>query len=195
VEVACGHQFRDLRAPSLLGCAARMLALFLAATLFAHASAHSTQSAEAHAEITARAAERHATMMRSLVKRGDPAAVAYVVRAVQEGLPPVALLSFLEAARRHPNPAYAEVLQALASYRSVRVRAWALLALAAIGEAEAHHAVTTAFGDADVRIRLLGLGMAETYTTPALEEASLRLLDRDPEVATIRAAAQHHGDR
>jgi HEAT repeat protein len=164
-----------------------MLGLILALSLSTHAIAHEARSAEAHALVTAQAAERQATIMRSLVRRGDAAAVAYVVRAVGEGLPPVALVAFLEAARTHPNPAYAPVLQRLAAYRSTRIRAWALLALASIGEGEAHRAVRRAMTDADVRVRLLGLEMAQTHTTPELEEAALRLLDRDPEVAALWA--------
>jgi hypothetical protein len=162
----------------------------------ADGAAHEARSAERHAAITAQAAQRQAAMMRALVRRGDPAAVAYVTQTVRDGVPPQALHAFLETARAHPHAAFTLLLRELASYRSVRVRAWALLALAAIDEPEAHRAVLAALGDPDVRIRLLGLSLAETYTTPELEEASLRLLDRDPEVAAIATAStSRHIDR
>lgn len=171
---------------------ARMFALALAISL---AGTHEARSVEHHAAVTAQAAERHATMMRSLVRRGDPAAVAYVVRSVRDGLPPPALHAFLEAAQAHPHPAYAAPLRELASYRSPTLRARALLAMAAIDELEARRAVLAALGDPDVRIRLLGLELAETHTTPELEEAALRLLDRDAEVAAAFRAARGVGPR
>ena len=160
----------------------RMLALTLALAL---ASSNGAGPVD-HAVVTAQAARRQAAMMRSLVQRGDPAAVSWVVRAVTDGVPPPVLDAFLDAARQHPQPAYAAPLRGLSSYRSATVRARALLALAVIDEAEARHAVLVAMRDPDLRVRLLGLEMAQTFTTPELEEASLRLLDRDPEVAAAR---------
>jgi hypothetical protein len=171
----------------------RMLALPLAITLAL--SGHEISAVERHAALTAKAAEREAATMRSLVKRGDPAAVAYVIRAVGDGLPPPALRAFLEAARHHPQPAYKPRLRELASYRSASIRAGALVALAALDEHEARLAVLAALGDPDIRIRLLGLEMAETFTTPELEEASMRLLDRDAELAAIRRGTAPRSDR
>jgi hypothetical protein len=157
-----------------------MLALALAMALVSDTP---SPGPERHAAMTAHAAQRQAALVRTLVARADSAAVAYVVEAVRNGLPPAALHAFLDAARTHPHAAYATVLGRLAAYRNATVRAKALLAWAALGEPQARRAVLKALDDPDLRIRVLGLDMAAEHTTPELEEAALRLIERDDAVA------------
>lgn len=127
----------------------------------------------------------HAEVIERLVERRDPAGVSHVVRAVKRGLPPEALRAFLSAAAKHPHPAYLPELERLVHYRRPEVRARALLALASTSPRQARRAALLAMDDPLVGIRLLGVDLARRYTTPDLEEAALRLIARDPEVAAL----------
>lgn len=127
-------------------------------------------------------AERRAVLMESLVEHGDPAAVSYALAELERGLPPVVLARFLEAAREHPRAEFRAPIERLCQYRTVGIRVRALLALAAIPRAGAQ-AAAWAMEDAEPRIRRLGLLLTERHTNPALEEAALRLRDREPELA------------
>jgi hypothetical protein len=167
-----------------------MWALVLA---LAVGSGSTEQQAQRHAAMEAQAAQRQASLLRTLVQRGDTAAVEYVVRTVRAGLPPVALHAFLDGARAHPHASYAVLLARLAAYRNATVRAKALLAWAEVDDPSARKAVLAALDDPDLRIRLLGLDMVVEHTTPELEEAALRLIERDAEVARAVAAARARG--
>jgi hypothetical protein len=135
-------------------------------------------------------AKRQAELMTRLVRRGDAAAVDYVVRAVQSGLPPIALHAFLVEAQHHPDKRYGASLQRLTHYRNPGIRARALVAVAALGPAKAHWAALRALDDPELDIRLLGLDLCRAHTTPDLEEAALRLIARDRAVAAAIARAR-----
>jgi hypothetical protein len=129
--------------------------------------------------------DRQAKMIQRLVARGDAAAIDYVVEAVDRGLPPQLLGAFLDAARTRPQPAYVPRLRRHLRHRSRHLRARAMVALAAHGQDEATAATLAALDDRDLQIRLLGVDLAQRYTTPRLEEAVIALLERDEAVAKI----------
>ena len=128
---------------------------------------------------------RHAQMIRRLVERADSAAIEYVVKSVRAGLPPQSLEAFLEAARQVPQVDYVPLLRRLTRYRKERIRALALVALAAFDEDHGAEAAILAMDDPSLDVRVLGLSLAERFTAPHVEEAVLLLLDRDPRVAAI----------
>lgn len=133
----------------------------------------------------AEAEQRQAALIARLIERGDSAAVGFVLDVVDRGLPPRSLDAFLEGARRHPMTAWAAPLRELTVYRKAHVRARALVAWAAIGPDEAREATLAAMNDPELQVRLLGVDMAGEHTTPELEAAVLRLLERDPDVAAV----------
>lgn len=135
-------------------------------------------------------AQRQALMIKSLVKRGDPAAVKYVWAAVERGLPPASLEAFLDGAREKPNERYAPALRKLTRYRKDTIRARALVALASLGDDFGSEAALLALRDSVLDIRLLGLDLARVHTAPHVEEAVIRLLARDEELAAIVRAAR-----
>ena len=111
-----------------------MLALTLALAVFAGGSAtEARESATGSESETPREPapeqrdfaqeerDRKAKMIARLVQRGDPAAVDYVTKAVDRGLPPVVLGSFLDAAREHPQAAYVPRLRRHLRHRSRHV--------------------------------------------------------------------------
>ncbi len=128
---------------------------------------------------------RHAEMIRRLVLRADRAAIEYVVRSVRGGLPPQSLAAFLEAAREQPQVEYLPLLRRLTRYRKERIRALALVALAAFDDDAGAEAALRAMDDPSLDVRLLGLALAQEHTAPHVEEAMLLLIDRDPRVAQI----------
>jgi HEAT repeat protein len=160
-----------------------LLALALLASLPCAAAAQS------HARV-----ESVAQMLERLVVRGDPAAVEYVVKALQRGLPPDVLEPVLDAIAAHPHPEYRAALQRFTRYRKAGVRARAIVALTRYGRTDAEAAILIAFADPFVRVRLLGMRLLSRYTTPKLEEASIELLANDPElVALLQAEDPSHG--
>ena len=178
------------RAGAVVVASFAMLALLLALGLVAEGTPEDPEPLRSRARIdyVQAAKERQAEMIRRLVRRGDPAAVEYVSRQLKRGLPPLALQAFLQEARLHPQPDYVEPLRRLARYRTLHVRAQALVALAAHGDAEAMRATLAALDDPALPIRLLGLDLVQEYTNPAVEEAALALIARDPEVRrTVQA--------
>ncbi len=130
-------------------------------------------------------AQRQARLIASLVKRGDSEAVKYVLAAVERGLPPASLEAFLDAAREKPNERYAPTLRKLTRYRKDTIRARALVALASLGEDFGSEAALLALRDDKLDIRLLGLDLARVHTAPHVEEAVIRLMARDEELAAI----------
>lgn len=132
-------------------------------------------------------------MIGRLVRRGDSAAVDYVVAAAQNGMPPRSLEAFLGAAAEQPRIAYVPLLRRVTSYRKARYRALALVALAAHGESFGAEAALRAMDDPSLNVRLLGLQLAQTHTAPHVEEAVILLLDRDERVAKIVAARRAAG--
>lgn len=124
-------------------------------------------------------ADRRAVLLRSLVTHGDAAAIEYTLRELERGLPPQVLATFLETARLHPQLAFAAAIERLCHYRTVSIRVRALLALASI-EGWGARAAWLAMDDTEPRLRRLGLMLAERHTNPALEEAALRLREREP---------------
>lgn len=128
---------------------------------------------------------RQAALLARLIARGDEAGRRFVVDAVHRGLPPRSLDAFLEASRRHPHPDWEAPLRDLTRYRKTHVRARALVSWAAIGPQQAREATLAAMDDPDLQVRLLGIDMANEHTTPELEAAVLRLLERDRDVAAI----------
>jgi hypothetical protein len=108
-----------------------------------------------------------------------------VVRSVGAGLPPRSLEAFLDAAQQSPHAEYLPSLRELTRYRKERIRALALVALAALDDDHGAEAALRAMDDPSLRIRVLGLALAERHTAPHVEEAVLLLLDRDPRVAKL----------
>lgn len=137
--------------------------------------------------------ERHAQMITRLVHRGDPAAVDYVVRRLDQGLPPAALEAFLDAAREAPREDFVPALRELTRYRKETIRARAFAALAALGDDYGAEAAVGAMDDPSLSIRLLGLKLGEEHTSPRTEEAAILLLDRDAEIAGIVARSRAQG--
>ncbi len=133
---------------------------------------------------------RQARLLTRLMKRGDPAAIDYVLRTVEGGAPPQSLAAFLQAARSHPQDEYARLLRPLTHYRKDVVRAQALAALAAIDHTHGAEAALLAMEDTSLEIRLLGLDLAHSHTAPHVEEAMLRLVARDEAVAKVVRAAR-----
>ena len=156
-----------------------LAALTLGAALAEDGAATPDRAAERDADA------RHAEMIRRLVVRADPAAVEYVVRSVRGGLPPQSLMAFLEAAREQPQADYVPLLRRLTRYRKERVRALALVALAAYDDDCGEEAALRAMDDPSLDVRLLGVALAEQHTAPHVEEAVLMLLERDAQVAEI----------
>ena len=129
------------------------------------------------------------TQVRLLTAHSDPLANEIVAGWVLRGLPPSALVTFLEAARRSPQPSFVPALRHLMNYRRTAIRGRAMVALAALGGADAHYAIMTGLDDMDARVRRLAYELAKVYSDPAVEEAVLRLIQRDPELAADRTAA------
>lgn len=158
-----------------------MLALALALAVFVNETPRQPPPKER--DFAQEERERKAKMIARLVSRGDAAAVDYVVKAVDRGLPPVVLGSFLDAAGKHPRAAYVPRLRRHLRHRSKHLRARAMVSLAEHGQRFATEATLAALEDSDLQIRLLGVDLAQKYTTPQLEEAVLALLERDEDVA------------
>ena len=131
------------------------------------------------------AGARHAELIRRLVERADPAAIEYVVKSVRSGMPPRSLEAFLEGAQQAPHADYVPLLRRLTRYRKERIRALALVALAAFDDDHGAEAALLAMEDPSLDVRLLGVQLAERHTAPHVEEAMLLLLDRDARVAKI----------
>lgn len=124
-----------------------------------------------------------ARLFKSLMKRGDAAAIDYVLERVDRGLPPKSLAAFVDGARATPRDAYAPALRRLTRYRNESIRARALVALAQIDRATGSEAALIAMDDASLQIRLLGVDLARAHTAPNVEEELLLLLARDEAVA------------
>ena len=128
---------------------------------------------------------RHAGMIGRLVRRGDDAAVEYVVKQVKHGMPPRSMEAFLEAAREKPQAEYVPLLRRATTYRKPRYRALALVALAAVDRDHGEEAALRALDDPSLDVRLLGLRLADEFTAPNVEEAVIKLLARDHRLAKI----------
>jgi len=122
----------------------------------------------------------------------DPKSHAKAVARVKRGVPPGALGAFLVAAREHPKPVYAEVIEAAARHRDVTVRGRALAAMAAGGRTASERAIARAADDHDRTIRRLAWALERMHPSPAAHEIVKEMLEHDEdlakEVAAIEAA-------
>jgi hypothetical protein len=128
---------------------------------------------------------RQARLFDSMMARADPIALEVVLSKVAGGLPPKSLSAFVDNARTYPRAEYAPALRRFSRYRKPTIRARALVALAAIDRDYGAEAALAAMDDPSVEIRLLGVDLALANTAPHVEEALLRLLARDEEVAKV----------
>ncbi len=128
---------------------------------------------------------RQARLFNSMMSRADPVALDVVLSKVAGGLPPKSLAAFVDNARTYPREEYAPALRRFARYRKPTIRARALVALAAISRDLGSEAALLAMDDPTLEIRVLGVELALAYTAPHVEEALMRLLDRDEAVAKI----------
>lgn len=135
----------------------------------------------------AQSEHRQARLIRKMVRRADPAAVDYLLKAVASGLPPRSLAAFLDEVRIHPDPAFVSTLRRLTQYRKDTIRARALVALAAVDVDHGSEAALVALDDPKLEIRVLGLELARRFTAPNVEDAVLLLVDRDAEIAAADA--------
>ena len=164
--------------------------LALALVLACLASGTPRQEATPQRDFQVEQQKRHASMIRRLMRRGDAAAVQYIVKSLEHGLPPAILGAFVDGARENPKAPYVPHLRRLTRHRTRHLRARAMVALAKHGEALQTEATLAALDDSDLDIRFLGLELVTRYTTPALEEAAIALLARDEKLAELAELAK-----
>ncbi len=142
--------------------------------LRAHAVEHSVE------DVTAR--------LMALFAEPGPESAALLRARVDAGVPPGALLVLLDGQRAAPRADIMDVVQTLAGYRRVEVRARALAAWAASGGQDAVEAITRAADDTDPTIRRLAVALAAVHPSARADEIVAALLRDDPELAALLAA-------
>jgi hypothetical protein len=120
----------------------------------------------------------------------DPAAAQRLRERLAAGVPPGALMVFLDAFRSAPRPELAGTLRALSSYRRADVRARAFAAWAALDGLEADAAIARAADDVERPIRKLAVALAQDHGTASADAVVADLLARDEALrAEIEGAA------
>jgi hypothetical protein len=109
---------------------------------------------------------------------------------VRRGAPPAALVAMLDAYQRAPRLELLDVVQQLASYRRVDVRARALVAWAASGPMHSDRAVAAAATDMAPSIRRLAVALSQRHPSAAAQVHVREMLAHDPELAAEAAALQ-----
>lgn len=156
------------------------LAIVLGASSGAPAKPATAPTEIAAMEVSAR--------LRSLLADRSPSAALALRERVRLGAPPVALIAFLDAYRAHPRAELLDVVQQLAGYRRVDVRAHALGAWAQTNPHEADLAIAAAADDVDAGIRRLAVSLAERHPSAAASSRITELLDHDRALAEEVAA-------
>jgi hypothetical protein len=120
----------------------------------------------------------------------DPAAAAAVRERIAAGVPPGALMVWLDAFRAAPRAELSATVHELASYRRADVRARAFAAWAALDGLEADAAIALAADDVERPIRKLAVALAQHHGTASADAVIADLLARDAELrAEIEAGA------
>lgn len=112
-----------------------------------------------------------------------PQSAAEIRERIDNGVPPGALVVWLDAYRGAPRYDLLDVVSSLASYRRVEVRGRALAALAANEGTHSLAAIELAATDGDETIRRLAIGLAKRHPSATADEIVGRLLARDPALA------------
>lgn len=112
-----------------------------------------------------------------------PQSAAEIRERIENGVPPGALVVWLDAYRGSPRYDLLDVVASLASYRRVEVRGRALAALAANEGTHSVAAIELAANDGDATIRRLAIGLAQRHPSATADEIIGRLLVRDPSLA------------
>ena len=120
----------------------------------------------------------------------DPAAAIALRERITAGVPPGALMVWLDAFRAAPRRELAATVHELAGYRRADVRARAFAAWAALDGLEADAAIALAADDVERPIRKLAVALAQHHGTASADAVVADLLARDAELrAEIEAGA------
>lgn len=130
-----------------------------------------------------RAIEQVAKKLVDWLADPSPAAAKALRERVRAGVPPRALLKFLDRYRATPRAEVLDVVQSLTGYRRIDVRSRALAAWAATDKKQAELAIAAAARDVVPSIRKLAVALAEQYPSKAAELVIDELLARDTELA------------
>ena len=121
----------------------------------------------------------------------DPAAAIALRERIAAGVPPGALMAWLDAFRSAPRAELASTMRDLAAYRRVEVRARAFAAWAALDGLEADAAIARAADDVERPIRKLAVALAAHHGTASADAVVADLLARDETLrAEIEAESQ-----
>lgn len=137
-----------------------------------------------HAAQADRSVEALAERLVAQLAEPGPQAAAEIRERIDAGVPPGALVVWLDAYRGAPRSDLLDVVSSLAGYRRVEVRGRALAALAANEGAHAVAAIEQAAADADPTIRRLALGLAQRHPSATADEIVRRLIASDPALAS-----------
>ncbi|MBX7079600.1 MAG: hypothetical protein K1X88_10465 [Nannocystaceae bacterium] len=161
-------------------------AICLAFVLGAAASGHD-RAAPLRPETEVAAVSAH--LIAWLREPGSTSADALRER-VARGAPPAALIAMLDAFQQAPRVELLDVVQQLASYRRVDVRARALVAWAAAGPSHSDRAIAAAATDMAPSIRRLALALSQRHPSAAAEVHVREMLAHDAALAAEAAALQ-----
>lgn len=138
----------------------------------------------------AHAAPNRAASVKALGKRlagwveeGTKEAHGKAIARIEAGVPPEALVAFLQAVEKHPHERLETVVLGAASYRRVKVRGHALLAFAEISPKRAVTAIERAANDPDAVVRRLAVAMADLHPSSAADQIIRELLGDDDALA------------
>ncbi len=102
---------------------------------------------------------------------------------IERGVPPRALIVWLDHFRKAPRVDVIDILLEVAQYRRTEIRARALVAWAECGDAHADRAIALAAHDLDRGIRRLAITIARRHPSPAASVYLDELLGRDSVLA------------
>ncbi len=161
------------------------LALALATVPFAATPARAASSAEDDS------VGQLARWMCETLVDPEPAAATALRERIAAGVPPGALMAFLDAFRTTPREELASTMRELAGYRRVEVRARAFAAWAALDGLQADAAIALAADDVERSIRKLAVALAQHHGTASADAVIADLLTRDEALrAEIEAESQ-----
>jgi hypothetical protein len=141
-------------------------------------------AADVRAPVSAeKATEQVAKRLVDWLADPSPDAAKALRERVRAGVPPRALLKFLDRYRAAPRAEVLDVVKSLTGYRRVDVRARALAAWAATDAKQAELAITAAARDVAPSIRKLAVALAKQYPSEAAAIVIDELLARDEGLA------------
>ena len=126
------------------------------------------------------------THMRVLASDHSPEAVQHLIKDIQRGLPPVALVALLESLRTSPRGDLTGIVLKLSSHRRPAVRGYACQVLIAQGSPWARGAILVAIEDHDLRVRKIGYEAIERSPRHDYQWPLFRLVKRG-ETAAVDA--------